>query len=143
MRLDTRAESSLISSMIFWLSSVSNFFEFSFNLSRSFSRSDFVMIFVNIFADLLIIFGLSEKVSSTSHKIFGASASLTSFFPSSFRHKLSTTINPFETAFASPLCVHFLIVARILGTIPLLTRKSLPFFWLLTFFMVSKLSLMT
>ena len=143
IRLETKAESSLISSMISCLSSVSSFLEFAFSFSRSLSKSDLYIIFVKILADLFIIFALSEKVSTTSHKIKGASASLTSFFPSSFLHKLSTTINPFETAFPSALAQHFFMVVRILGTIPLLMRKSLPFFWLLTFFMVSKLSLMT
>ena len=101
------------------------------------------MILVRIFADLFIILALSENVSTTSHKMTGASASFTSFFPSSFLHKLSTTINPFETALASALLQHFFSVVRILGTIPLFIRKSLPFFWLLILFIVSKLSLTT
>ena len=143
IRLDTKAESSLISSMISCLSSVSNFLEFPFNFSRSFSKSDLVIIFVKILADLFIILAFSEKVSRTSHNIRGASASFTSFLPSSFLHKLSTTINPLDTALASALIALFLMVVRILGTMPLLIRKSLPFFWLLTFFIVSKLSLMT
>ena len=129
--------------MISCLSSVSNFSEFAFSFSRSFSKSDLFIIFVKILADLFIILVLSGKASSTSHKIKGASASLTSFFPSSLRHKLSTTINPFDTAFASARLAQFLIVERILGTIPRLIKKSLPFFWLLTFFMVSKLNLIT
>ena len=128
IRFETKAESSLISSMISFLSSVSNFLEFAFNFSRSLSKSDLTIILVNILADLFIIFALSEKVSTTSHKIKGASASLTSFFPSSFLHKLSATINPFETAFASVRFEHFFIVVRILGTIPFLIRNSLPFF---------------
>ena len=142
IRLDTKAESSFISSMISFLSSwFSNFSEFVLRFSRSLSKSDLYIIFVKILADLFIILGLSEKVSKTSHKIKGASASLTSFFPSSFRHKLSTTINPFETAFASGIFAHLFIVVRILGTIPRLIKKSLPFFWFDTFFMVSKLNL--
>ena len=75
---------------------------------------------------MILVF--SEKVSTTSQRITGASASLTSFFPSSLRHKLSANVKPLMTALASERLPHFFIVVKILGTIPLLTIKSRPFF---------------
>ena len=143
MRLETKAKLSFASFIISWLSSLSNLSEQFFNFCSNSSKSLLVIIFASILADLLIIFALSEKFSTTSQSIWGASASLTSFFPSSFLHILSTTISPLKTALASPLSLHFFTFIRILGTIPFLIKNSLPVFWLLTFFIVSRFILST
>ena len=143
IRLETKAKLSFASFIISWLSSLSNLSEHCLNFSSNSSKSVFVIILAKIFADLLIIFALSEKFSTTSQRICGASASFTSFFPSSFLHILSTTISPLKTAFPSPLSQHFLTFINILGTIPFLIKNSLPVFWLLTFFIVSKFILIT
>ena len=128
IRFETRAKLSFISFIVSWLSSVSNLAEQFFNFSSSFSKSSFVIIFDKIFADLFIIFALSEKVSTTSHKMRGASAFFTSFFPSSFLHILSTIVSPLKTEYASPFSQHFLMVISKLGIIPFLIKISLPFF---------------
>ena len=143
IRLETKAKLSFASLMISWLSSLSNLAEQFLNFSSNSSKSLLVIILAKIFADLLIILALSEKFSTTSHSIWGASASFTSFFPSSFLHILSTTISPLKTALLSILSQHFLTFIKILGTIPFFIKNSLPVFWLLTFFIVSKFILIT
>ena len=107
IRFETKPTESLISSTIGLSSLLSNFFEHSFNLANSFSRSSLVIIFAKILADLLIILSFSLKFSTTSHKISGALASFTSFLPSSFLQRLSTTISPLWTAAGSPDSEHF------------------------------------
>ena len=128
IRFETKAILSFISLITSGLSDLSNFAEQFFIFPSKFSKSFFVIIFAKIFADLLIIFALSEKFSTTSHRIFGASAFLTSVFPSSFLQMLSTTISPLKTEPPSSLSQHFFTFFNILGTIPFLIKNSLPVF---------------